>query len=760
MNRILHLAALALTMGASAILAAPAQPSPGPLPPAANRQLALDLLRDLVAIRSVHEAGTRAAAETVAARLLANGFHPDEVRLIADPQYPHQANVVVRLRGRGLGRPVMWIGHLDVVEARPEDWSLPPFELTERDGWLYGRGTTDMKDQVAAVVASLIRLRQEGYVPDRDLIAAFTADEEVGLEQDGVPYLLRAHRELVDAGLVINPDGSSGEIAAGRRLTFGVETSQKTYMTFLLETTNPGGHSSTPRPDNAITQLAAGLVRLGAYSFPYKLNATTRLYLRKLAELDSGERRADLLAAAGDPPDLAAAARLASDITLNPILHTTCVATLLSAGHQENALPQRAQATVQCRVFPGESIEETRATLERVVADPGIRVRLGPPVIPAAETAPAPQVLGAIERVAHSLWPGVPVIPQMSAGANDNIYTRAAGIASYGVSGAWEDFGDDRAHGRDERRAANAFYESVEFTYRLMKELGGDTPVVSGSELRAREYAALRRAFCPAPEVAAAAPAAAPDPYIEPTRVFDDLYFVGDRTTSAWALTTRAGIILLDAGFHYNVEGTIVGGMRKLGLDPARIRYVIVSHGHNDHFGGARYLQQNFGARIVMSEADWAHMVSWPQRGSPAPYPQRDIVAHDGDVITLGEASVRLVVTPGHTPGTISPVFSVRDGARTHRVGYWGGDGASHLPPAEVATYMQSAARFMDIDPQIDVELSNHAVADGTLLKLPRLAARRPGEPHPFVSGNAAFREWVGELRSCAGTFLPPQPAP
>jgi acetylornithine deacetylase/succinyl-diaminopimelate desuccinylase-like protein len=480
-------AALALTMGASAVSfaapipgseaapvapAAPAQPQPGPLPPQANRQLARDVLHELVAIRSVHDVGTRAAAEALAVRLLANGFATDEVHRLADPRYPHQANVVVRLRGRGRGKPVMWIAHLDVVEARPEDWSLPPFQLVEQDGWLYGRGTTDMKDQVAATIASLIRLRQDGHVPERDIIAAFTADEEVGLEQDGVPWLLRERRELVDAGLVINPDGSSGEIVGRRRATFGVETSQKTYMTFLLETTHPGGHSSEPRPENAITQLAAGLVRLGRFAFPYRVNATTREYWRQMAALSSGRRRADMLAVAREPADLRAAARLAQDVTLNPLLHTTCVATMLAAGHQENALPQRAQATVQCRVFPGESIEATRATLQRVVADPAIHVTLGPPVIPALETAPEPAVLGAIERVAHSMWPGVPVIPLMAAGANDNIYTRAAGIASYGVSGAWEDFSDSRAHGRDERRAVAAFDESVEFTYRLMKELG------------------------------------------------------------------------------------------------------------------------------------------------------------------------------------------------------------------------------------------------------------------------------------------------
>jgi acetylornithine deacetylase/succinyl-diaminopimelate desuccinylase-like protein len=478
----LFIAALAFTTIASAaptpgsiMAAAPvatALPPPGPLPPLANQQLARAVLSELIGIRSVHDVGTRPVAEAIAARFLANGFGNEDVHLVADGQYPHQANVVVRLRGRGQGRPVMWIGHLDVVEARPEDWSLPPFQLTEKDGWFYGRGTSDMKDQDAALIASLIRLRQEGYVPDRDLIAAFTADEEVGLEQDGVPYLLKAHRELVDAELVMNPDGSSGEIVAGRRATFGVETSQKTYMTFLLETTNPGGHSSEPRPDNAIYQLAAGLTRLGRFQFPYKLNATTRLYFRQMAALSSGQRRTDMQAIARDKPDLAAAARLARDVTLNPILHTTCVATMLAAGHQENALPQRAQATVQCRVFPGESIEQTRATLERVVADAAIHVTLGPPVIPAPESPPTPAVMAAIERVVHSMWPGVPVIPQMAAGASDNIYTRAAGIPSYGVSGAWEDFSDARAHGRDERRAASSYYESVEFTYRLMKQLG------------------------------------------------------------------------------------------------------------------------------------------------------------------------------------------------------------------------------------------------------------------------------------------------
>lgn len=277
------------------------------------------------------------------------------------------------------------------------------------------------------------------------------------------------------------------------------------------------------------------------------------------------------------------------------------------------------------------------------------------------------------------------------------------------------------------------------------------------ASLRTQEYAGLRNAFCPKPKETPA-PETSADPedlYIEPTRVFDNLYFVGDRATSAWALTTDEGIILFDAGFHHNVEKTIVGGMKKLGLDPAAIRYVIVSHGHNDHFGGARFLQSTYNARIVMSEADWSHMTTWPQRGSPAPFPDRDLVVQDGDVITLGDASVRVVITPGHTPGTMSPIFPVKDGERTHLVGYWGGDGAGYLPVPEIETYMRSADRFMNLDPAVDVELSNHVVADGTALKLPLLKERQPGDPHPFVTGNAAYREWVGVLKSCAGEFLP-----
>ena len=451
--------------------AANAAPPAANLPPADNQKLAHDIYKEIIEIRSVHDVGTKKVADALAARLKAGGFAASDIHELADPKYPHQVNVVVHLKGKGKGKPILWYGHEDVVEAKAEDWSLPPFKLTEKEGYFYGRGTSDMKDQVSAVAASLIRLKKENFVPDRDIIVAFTADEEVGEQQDGLWYLLRAHRALVDAEMLINPDGSSGSLVNGKRQEFGVQTSEKTYVTYTLEVTNKGGHSSEPRPDNPIYQLANGLTRLEKFQFPFKTNATTRLYFARTAELETGQVRADMLAVSKDKMDLAAAARLAKDVARNAILHSTCVATMLSAGHQENALPQRAQATVQCRIMPDETVDGTRTTLMKVLADPAIKVSVHGLVTIAPESPPTTTLLTSVEKVVHSMWPGVPIIPAMSAGASDSIFTRNAGIPSYGISGAWEDIHDERAHGRDERREMGSFYESVEFTYRLMKEL-------------------------------------------------------------------------------------------------------------------------------------------------------------------------------------------------------------------------------------------------------------------------------------------------
>lgn len=442
-----------------------------PQPPADNKALARAILEQLVDIHSSDTIGTKEIADAIAKRLPDAGFPAADVKVLPEEQYPNQVSVVLRYRGKGQGKPVLWHGHIDIVDARPEDWTLPPFRLTEKDGWFYGRGTSDMKDQDAAMLASLIRLKREGFVPDRDIIVAFTADEEGDWKQDGMWYLLREHRDLVDAGLAINPDGNSGELENGRRLDFGVETSEKTYVTFTMEVTNKGGHSSEPRPDNAIYELAAGLVKLSRYQFPFRTNATTRLYFERMAALQTGQRKADFIALGREPVDPAAAARLSKDIPLNAILHSTCVATMLNAGVQENALPARAIATVQCRIMPDETVEGTKAALEKAVGDPAIKFAVLGTVMHGPESPPEARLFAKIEGVVHGMWPGVPVIPNMSAGASDSIFPRNAGIASYGISGQFIDINDVRAHGRDERVGTDAFYESVEFTYRLMKTL-------------------------------------------------------------------------------------------------------------------------------------------------------------------------------------------------------------------------------------------------------------------------------------------------
>jgi acetylornithine deacetylase/succinyl-diaminopimelate desuccinylase-like protein len=455
----------------AATVASAAPPLSGPVPPADNQKVAHDIFKEIIEIKSTHDIGTKSVAEAIAKRLRDGGFTADDVKIVPEDAYPNQVNVVVRLHGKGKGKPILWICHTDVVEALPKDWTTPPFKFVEKGGYAYGRGTSDMKDQDSAVAASLIRLKKEGFVPDRDIIVAFTADEEVGLEQDGVDFLVKHRRPLVDAEYAIDPDGYSGEIESGKRIDYGVETSEKTYMTFFLEVTNKGGHSSEPRDDNAIYSLANGLVRLSHYQFAFATNATTRGYFAHIAAQHSGQEHDDLVALSKLPLDNAVATRTARDVALNAILHTTCVATMLSAGVQENALPARARATVQCRVMPGVSVDEMKATLARVLADPTIGITVELPVVSAPETVPSPDVMGRVTGVVHDMWPRVDVMPIMSAGASDGIFTRDGGIPTYGVSGAWEDVNDGRAHGRDERREMGAFYQSVEFTYRLMKRL-------------------------------------------------------------------------------------------------------------------------------------------------------------------------------------------------------------------------------------------------------------------------------------------------
>jgi acetylornithine deacetylase/succinyl-diaminopimelate desuccinylase-like protein len=447
--------------------------TPGPLPPKADQDLGRDLLRELVDINTTHDHGSTAAAQVMQQQLLAAGFAAEDVVLIAPSDKPTKGNLVVRYRAKKPGtKPVLFLGHLDVVEAKREDWTTDPFQLTEKDGWYYGRGTQDMKDGVAAMMEALIRLRREHYVPGRDIIVAFTSDEEAGGDANGPAFLLKEHRDLIDAAVAVNLDGGGGSFKNGERLFYEIGTSEKVYATFTLETTSPGGHGSLPGPDNAIYRLADGLSRLEQYSFPLLTTATTRASFAKFAALETGAARDDRLAVAGETPDPRAAARLSENVKFNAQLRTTCVATLISGGHAENALPQRAKATIQCRMMPNDTVENVQTLITNALADPKISITLDAPPILSPESPPTQEILDEATQVVHSMWPKVPIIPTMASGFSDGRQTRTAGIPTYDLGGLWMDVDDNRAHGRDERIGVREYDESVEYTYRLMKAFG------------------------------------------------------------------------------------------------------------------------------------------------------------------------------------------------------------------------------------------------------------------------------------------------
>jgi hypothetical protein len=394
------------------------------------------------------------------------------VTFIAPAAHPNSGNLVVRIRGKHATPAVLFMGHLDVVAANPEDWSVDPFRLIEKDSWFYGRGTSDMKDGDAALAAALIRLRREGWQPDHDVIALFSADEEAGGDANGPAFLLKEHRDLIDAAVAYNLDGGGGGLDHGRRTYYGVGTSEKTYVTYTLETTAPGGHGSLPGPDNPIYRLAKALGRLEAFRFPVITTATTRAYFKAVADLEPGPESEDLRKVAAEKPDLTVAERLSESVYLNALLRTTCVATLLSGGHAENALPQRAKATIQCRMMPGDDAGNVLATLKRVIAEPAITITQDATPIVSPESAPIPAVMDRLATVVHSMWPGVALVPSMATGFSDDRQTRNAGIPSYDVSGLWMENGENRAHGRDERIGVREYDESVEYVYRLVREMG------------------------------------------------------------------------------------------------------------------------------------------------------------------------------------------------------------------------------------------------------------------------------------------------
>ncbi len=440
--------------------------------PSGHERLGRDILKELIETNTTHSTGSvTVAAERMAARLVGAGFPKADVQIVGGAE--KKRNLVARYRGTGTRKPILFLAHLDVVEARAEDWSLDPFALIEKDGYFYGRGTLDVKGGAATLVAAFIRLRQEQWVPDRDLILALTADEEGGTD-NGVEWLLANRRDLIDAAYCINVDAGGGELRGGKVTALGVQAAEKVYASFTLTVKNAGGHSSLPTKDNAIYRLAAGLQRLAAFEFPLRLNDITRAYFDRMAVF-AGAGAADMRATAQKPPNPAAAARLsAKSPYYNALLRTTCVATELQAGHAENALPQTAQATVNCRVLPDESPAAVQRTLERVLADPRIAVApLGTPT-PSPPSPLAPEVFTAIELVARIVWPaGVTIVPSMETGATDGLLLRNAGMAVYGVTGISYDPDDVRAHGKDERILVRSFSEGLEFAYQIAKALAG-----------------------------------------------------------------------------------------------------------------------------------------------------------------------------------------------------------------------------------------------------------------------------------------------
>jgi len=463
---------LAVTAKAGSVVATAAD--------AESIKLATDVFKQLIEINTSHSVGsTTVAADAMAKRLRDAGFPAEDVIVMGAE--PRHGNMVARLHGTGAHKPVLLIGHLDVVEAKRSDWTTDPFQFIEKDGYYYGRGTQDMKDGDAIMMATLIRMRQEGYKPDRDIILALTADEEGG-NLNGVDWLVKNHRDLVDAEFVLNHDGGGVAMENGKPLGFTVDATQKLYADYQLSSLNSGGHSSMPTADNAIYHLGDALARLEHHSFPFELNAVTREELAGLAKTYPPEKAALVKAVLKEPPDQEAIAKLsADDPILNSIMRTTCVATRLAAGHANNALPQTATANVNCRIFPGHSREEIRQELVKIVADSKVNVGYVQIDDSIAPTAPNEQqlppialredVMKPLREVVAELWHGMSVFPDMSIGAFDSRYAYAAGMPSFGIQGVALDDNDIRAHGKDERLPVQSFDTGVLFFYRYLKAL-------------------------------------------------------------------------------------------------------------------------------------------------------------------------------------------------------------------------------------------------------------------------------------------------
>lgn len=416
------------------------------------------------------------ATAAMAQRLRGAGYAAADVQL-AGPDSLHQ-NLIATLRGRDpSAKPIVLMAHVDVVEALAKDWSIDPFSLHEKDGYFYGRGTTDNKGGAALLVSNMMRWKREGFVPARDVILILTTDEETSAES-GILWLIAHVPALTKAEYALNTDAGGLLEREGKPPRFYLQSSEKMYQTFQLEVTNRGGHSSLPRDDNAIYSLVRALARLEGYRFPVMYNEVTRTSFARMAALERGELAEDLAALARGDTAGPAIDRQSREPSINGNLRTTCVATMLGGGHAENALPQRATATVNCRIFPGVSATDVQATLQRVVADTSIHIRAAGPNTPSPASPLRPDVVKVVESLAREQWPGAVTIPVMENGATDGLFLRNRGVPVYGVSGPLFDIADDRAHGRDERLGVRHFGEALDFWYRLVKALTGSVPRV------------------------------------------------------------------------------------------------------------------------------------------------------------------------------------------------------------------------------------------------------------------------------------------
>ncbi len=465
--------ALASLLAAAALSAAPGAD-------ATYDTLAHDIFKQLIEIDTSDSTGNvTSAAEALRQRFLDAGFAAADLALLGPNA--RKKNLVVRLHGTGAHKPLLLIGHLDVVEARREDWTTDPYKLVEKDGFYYGRGTIDMKDGDAVMATTLIRMKKEGYRSSRDIIAAFTADEEGGC-CNGVSWLLRNHRELIDAEFVLSQDDWSIVSEHGVPTIAHFIGAEKLYSDYQLVATSQGGHSSEPRQDNAIYSLSRALTRLARFQFPFELNSINRAYFQQAADhLAQGQEADDMRAILKDPPDAQAIARLSRDPYNVWITRTTCVATRLAGGHANNALPLRAEAVVNCRIFPGHSKEDIRQLLVKVINDPQVTVRyiaddgkVSDRGTDERAMTPAPlraDVVKAMTSIAAATWPGVKVLPSLDPAASDAKYTMDAGLPTYTFGGVAVERGDVRAHGRDERLAVGELYRWNHFFYRYVAEL-------------------------------------------------------------------------------------------------------------------------------------------------------------------------------------------------------------------------------------------------------------------------------------------------